>query len=83
MTRGTVVHDTGVIKHRIQKATCYVTHTTILGRWYMTHRFAQSCSAIVTRGTVVHDAGVIKHGGGKRGGVVAVGAIFCRGHMGR
>ena len=81
MTRSTVIHDTGVIEHGVNKTAGNVTDAAILSCGEVVEMFTDGGYAIVAGRAVIHDAGMIKHCGGKRRGAMAVRAIPGRGHM--
>ena len=71
MTGGTVIHDTGVIEHGIEKAAGDMTDATVLGGRQVVDMFASGRYPIMAGGTVIHDAGMIKHRRGKRRSAMA------------
>jgi len=81
MTRSTIVHDTGMIKHRSDEGTGVMTDTAILVCWYMVTCFTGGERTIVTGSTVIHDANMIKGCRNKARGLVAHVAILGCWHM--
>ena len=81
MTGSTVIHDTGVIEHRVEEAAGNVTDAAIFRSRQVVEMFTDGRCAIMAGRAVIHDAGMIKHCGGKRRGAMAVRAIPGRWHM--
>jgi hypothetical protein len=61
MTRGTVIHDSRVIKHGTNKGAAGVmTHAAIFSGWNVCARLANSSRAIMTGDAIVTDAGMVE-----------------------
>jgi len=78
---GAIIYDTGMIKHRPEKAAGGMTDTTILVCWCMAARFAFGEHTIMAGTTVIYDANMIKACRYKTRGLVAVTAIIVGWHM--
>lgn len=81
----TVINDTGMIKHRVNKGTRHVTETAIFSRRDVAdilpgHR--ARCIITMTFCTVANDAGMIKGSVSEIHGVMANTAVLSRGRMG-
>ena len=61
MARGTVIHDTRVIKHCTNKSGGVMTDTAILGGGNVRTRLTNGGAAIMAGGTIVTDTGVVEY----------------------
>lgn len=66
MAGGTVINDTGMIKHTGGKTADAMAHTAILGRGYVRRQLAHGERAVVARGTIIRNAIMIEGRGAKR-----------------
>ena len=65
MTRSTVIHDTGVIEHRVEEAAGNVTDAAILSCGEVVEMFTDGRCAIMAGRAIIRDTGMIKHSGSK------------------